>query len=395
MGHPIGDDGNWKLPRRALMSRVWPAIAAVVIAALMAVQSAAHEVRPAIADVRVGPDRLELVIDLTLEPIIAGIDLLGVDDTDNAPEAEVADALRMLDPADLEAAFREEWPRIAAGIRLRAGDTVLQPMLEAVEIPEAGDIELPRDSTIAVTAALPDDDTRVTVGWAAAYGLLVVRQADAGEDGYSDLLLNGRTSDPFTRTSATRQGVLGLFAQSLIAGVLHVASDGLDHILFVLVLVIGALRLIPVLVQITAFTLAHTIAQSLAALGYVTLPVALAVSVIAAILVLLSVENIVRRNPAPWRTAIAVVYGVVHGLAFASLLGGSPGGNAGLAAQLIGFNLGLELGQLLVLAVAFVVFGLWLGQKPWFRSWVAVPASALIGLLSAFWLVEGLVLTYA
>ena len=76
-------------------------------------------------------------------------------------------------------------------------------------------------------------------------------------------------------------------------------------------------------------------------------------------------------------------FGLLHGLGFASVLGefGLPE-NAFIPA-LIGFNVGVELGQLTVIAVAFALVGVWFRNKPWYRRAVAIPASALIALVPA------------
>ena len=81
----------------------------------------AHEIRPTIADVEVGQDVVILSLRIALEPLIAGIDLAAVDDTDNAPEAAIYDRLRALGPEALEAAFRDAWPRISRGLLLFRG----------------------------------------------------------------------------------------------------------------------------------------------------------------------------------------------------------------------------------------------------------------------------------
>ena len=81
-------------------------------------------------------------------------------------------------------------------------------------------------------------------------------------------------------------------------------------------------------------------------------------------------------------------FGLLHGLGFASVLGefGLPDGQ--FVPALIGFNIGVELGQLTVIGVMILSLGLWFGHRTWFRARIAVPASALIGLIGAWWCVE-------
>jgi hypothetical protein len=106
----------------------------------MAGPATAHEVRPAITDVAVSETTVEIILRAPLEPIIAGMDLAGLEDTNLSPLADRYDALRAEDPVALEAALRAAWPAIAAKITLLAGETRLTPDIAAVSVPEVGDI---------------------------------------------------------------------------------------------------------------------------------------------------------------------------------------------------------------------------------------------------------------
>jgi hypothetical protein len=85
---------------------------------------------------------------------------------------------------------------------------------------------------------------------------------------------------------------------------------------------------------------------------------------------------------------VVFCFGLLHGLGFASVLGQFGLPDNGFVAALIGFNVGVELGQLFVIAVAFVLVGYWFGQKPWYRARIEVPASGAIALVGAYWFIE-------
>ena len=89
-----------------------------------------------------------------------------------------------------------------------------------------------------------------------------------------------------------------------------------------------------------------------------------------------------------WRPLVVFGFGLLHGLGFASVLSefGLPQGQ--FIPALLGFNVGVELGQLTVIAMAFLAVGLWFGRKGWYRPAIAVPASAVIALVGAYWFVE-------
>lgn len=348
----------------------------------------AHEIRPAISDVSVSADSLRMEIVLTLEPMIAGIDLEGLDDTDNAPQAGRYDALRALPPDELQAEFRADWSQIAPNFLLRAGDTPLAPEIVSLEVPPVGDLSLPRDSRLTITAALPPGGSPVTIGWDAAYGPLVVRQSAGGDNAYSALLDGGTISEPLPRASVATESAWQVFARFIVQGFEHIIPKGLDHIVFVLGLFFFSLHMRPLLVQVTSFTLAHTVTLALAALGLVRIPGSIVEPLIAASIVFVAVENILRPQLGPFRTAIVFFFGLLHGLGFASVLGELGGGQANFIARLIGFNIGVELGQLTVIAAAFLTVGIWFGAKPWYRRAIAIPASLLIAAIGAFWFIE-------
>ncbi|WP_050769101.1 HupE/UreJ family protein [Oceanicola granulosus] len=315
----------------------------------------AHEVMPAIADMTRQGDELVFEVAANVESFLAGIDLAAVEDTDAAPEAQDYDRLRALPPEALEAQVAEFWPRMADLIEVRADGAALPLELVAVETDEVGDVELVRDTRLTFTAALPPGAESVEVGWAPRLGALVLRQqgVEAPWDGY---LEPGATSPPIALAGGGQASGWGALLAYIPVGIDHIVPLGLDHILFVLGLFFLSTRLGPLLWQVSAFTLAHTITLAAAALGYVTVPASVVEPIIAASIVYVAVENILRGGQlTPWRPAVVFGFGLLHGLGFASVLGafGLPEGS--FLPALIGFNIGVELGQLAVIAVAWLI----------------------------------------
>jgi hypothetical protein len=347
-----------------------------------------HEVRPAIADVTVSETRVEIEISLTLEALVAGLDLTELQDTNASPLSQRYDDLRALNAKQLEQALRVRWPDIVDGFNIFAGSKRMLPQLAAVEIGPAGNIDLPRESVLRLDAMLPDDESAITVGWSASYGPLVVRQVTPQGDGYSVYLTGGELSAPLPRTGTARQPWLAAFLDYIGIGFEHIVPKGLDHILFVLGLFFFSLKLRPLLVQVTAFTVAHTVALALGILGYVQVSPGIVEPLIAASIVYVAVENIVTTTYRKSRTLVVFGFGLLHGLGFAAVLG-EIGLNPGrFITGLVGFNIGVELGQITVIALAYLAVGLWFGQKCWYRRVIAVPASLAIAIIGAFWLVQ-------
>ena len=164
--------------------------------------------------------------------------------------------------------------------------------------------------------------------------------------------------------------------------------DGLDHILFVVGLFLLSLKLSILLWQITAFTLAHSVTLIAGTLGMMSIPSSIVEPLIAASIVFIAVENIFFAKLNPWRTGIVFAFGLLHGLGFASVLAefGLPEGQ--YIPALIGFNLGVEFGQLSVIAVAYVLLALPFGRSNYYRSRVSIPISCMIAIIGVWWVLE-------
>ncbi len=348
----------------------------------------AHEVQPAVSDLTIEGTTLTWDIAATIEPMIAGADLEGLENTDEADEAAEVDRLRALEPGELAAAFERFWPQMQDNITLRAGDTDVPLTLQGIDVPEVGDVALPRLSRLRLSAVLPESDAPILAGWSSEFGALVIRQMGAGTDAYTGYLTSGALSDPIPREGGVPQSALSVFVDYIGIGFEHIIPKGLDHILFVLGLFFLSTRLGPLLWQVTAFTVAHTVTLALGILGYVSVPANIVEPLIAASIVYVGVENVMSRGLSPWRPAVVFCFGLLHGLGFASVLGDIGLNPSQFVTGLIGFNVGVELGQLSVIAIAFLAVGLWFRNKPWYRNRISNPASVAIALVGAYWVVE-------
>jgi hypothetical protein len=184
-------------------------------------------------------------------------------------------------------------------------------------------------------------------------------------------------------------GGLRAFARYVWLGFTHIVPLGIDHVLFVLGIFLLSARLGPLLAQVTAFTIAHSLTLGLAMYGVVSLPAAVVEPLIALSIVYVAVENVLGRGLGRFRLAVVFAFGLLHGLGFAGVLSelGLPRGQFLLA--LLGFNVGVELGQLAVIAAAFVAV-FWWRRRDWYQRRVVVPASLVIAAFGLFWAVQRL-----
>jgi len=355
---------------------------------IFAVPAMAHQIRPGIANILVSPDTVQIELLATIEVLVADIDIAGLQDTNDAAAAENYDMLRALDPESLEQALRLDWPAISQKFQLFAGNTRLLADVSGVEIDPVGDVETTRESVIMITARLPDDATPVTFGWDESLGPLVVRQVLTDGGGYSAYLTNGEPSMPIPRVGSAQRSWVSALTNYVGIGYVHIVPKGLDHILFVLGLFFFSLHMRPLLLQVTAFTVAHTVTLALGILDVVQIPSTVVEPLIAASIVYVAVENLFFQKMTPWRTGVVFAFGLLHGLGFASVLGDIGLEPARFVTGLIGFNIGVEIGQLTIILAAFLLVGLPLGRTSWYRKIIAMPASVAIAIIGAYWFVE-------
>jgi hypothetical protein len=364
-------------------------IKATLLASLLVFvnMAAAHEIRPAIADLYLDPGELRLEIRLNLEAVIAEIEP-GLADTADSANAERYDALRKMEPDQLLSAF--DRTKFASEIAARLGGAPLS--LEVVDATAApiGDIDLLRDSSVTLRADLPSDGT-LTLGWAPALGPLVLRLMNEGSD-YSVFLEPGMTSDELPVTGAVSQSFGAVFLNYIAVGFDHIVPKGLDHVLFVVGLFLLSTRLSPLLWQISAFTAAHTITLALGLFNVVQVSPAIVEPLIALSIAYVAIENVFFSGLTRWRPALIFAFGLLHGLGFAGVLKefGLSRGNE--VAGLIGFNIGVELGQITVVIGCFLLVGLWFGRKPWYRAAITIPASLAVAAIGLYWFVERAIL---
>lgn len=179
-----------------------------------------------------------------------------------------------------------------------------------------------------------------------------------------------------------------MFVQYLITGFKHVLPLGYDHVLFIVCLFFYNSRLKATLIQCTLFTLAHSLTLALAALGYVNLNLRIVESLIAFSIFLVAFENVFENKKQWQRLPLVFLFGLLHGLGFASALNETGLPKNEFISALLGFNLGVELAQILVVMGCFVVFAKWWRHKPWYHSYFVKPISLGIATLALFWSVQ-------
>jgi hypothetical protein len=203
-------------------------------------------------------------------------------------------------------------------------------------------------------------------------------------------------ASPRVTLAPTEAGFGDVFLHYLVAGVEHIAI-GYDHIAFLLAVIVLGRRFWPLFAAVTAFTVAHSITLTLAVLGWVELPGRIVEPLIAATIVYVAAENFFIRD-IRHRWWLTLVFGLVHGFGFASVLREYGIPDHALVPALAAFNVGVEAGQILIVAIAVLAWraGFALSGKAGVRGdaslqrRVSLVVSAGVLLLGFYWLGERL-----
>jgi hydrogenase/urease accessory protein HupE len=193
---------------------------------------------------------------------------------------------------------------------------------------------------------------------------------------------------PHTDASTVALEVVRSFTNFLCLGVKHILT-GYDHLLFLFGLLLVARGFLCSLGIITSFTIAHSITLAVATLRLVQIPNRIVEPLIAASIVFVGIENLLRGDIPKARRMVPFGFGLVHGFGFASALreAGIGSGTGGILLPLFSFNLGVELGQIMVAALAVPI--IWkLRENPMFIGRWAPACSAAVVLLGSFWFVQ-------
>ena len=343
------------------MIRFWCALLAIFV---FGTHASAHEVRPSIADLSSDAKSVVLSVTLNAEAILSGADLNDIQDTDALDQSDQIDAMRATSNQELTVLVGEKADQLASAIRIDASGSPVFLRLTDTTVNDEPDLSLPRDTVLVFQGDLPAGTSELTVTWPAEWGMLVLRQQGV-EEPFTGYLSGGVASDPIVLAGGGAQSGWDSFLSYIPVGFDHIVPMGLDHILFVLGLFFLTSRLGPLLWQISAFTLAHTVTLALGALGLVNIPGHIVEPLIAASIVFVALENIFSNGMSKWRPVVVFLFGLLHGLGFASVLGefGLPQGQ--FIPALLGFNVGVEVGQLFVIACAFLIV------------WIALRVDAL------------------
>jgi len=357
----------------------------------------ADVVKPALVEINVDTDR-SLIIEVraSIEALLTGINAQ-YKNTQDAPNAVEYDEYRKMPPAELMQAFAKFRLQFLQSIEITAAGESVKLDIASVDIPPAGYTKVPRISIITISGRLPQSADTLQWYYPAKFGdnAVRVRQVDAKNEQWHwsqwQWLRDDKASEHFSLTEiVARQSTLEVIASYIEIGFEHIVPKGLDHILFILGLFLLSTHWRPLLWQVTMFTVAHTITLGLAMNNIVELPANVVEPLIALSIAYVGLENIFAKELHKSRLLLVFLFGLLHGLGFASVLTdfGMPKNDFAMA--LISFNVGVELGQIAVISIAFILLGFWFKNKDKYRKYIVIPGSTFISIIGIYWFLERL-----
>jgi len=359
---------------------------------LFSIGSISHEIRPSIADYKIEENILYFDIRLNAELILSGIDASNITDTNSSPLSATYDDLRSLTRENLKILLIESWDDIQSKINLNINEVSTKFELVDINIEANRDFEISRDSIISLKHELDEDDEFLTFKWSEKYGPIIIREINElkkEDDLYTKYLQAGLQTDKIFIKSENTQSIFKSIINYFFLGIQHIIPKGLDHILFIVGLFFFSVTLRPLLIQVTMFTIAHSITLIFVSVSYINVNPLIVEPIIALSIAYVGIENIFKQYVKEYlRYIIIFFFGLLHGLGFALVLSDIGYQSSKLILNLISFNLGIEAAQIFIILFLYILLGIKFSNKKYYRYIFQVPVSLFIALVGIYWFFE-------
>jgi hypothetical protein len=293
------------------------------------------------------------------------------------PTVRVGDGLST--PTSQEARIRELSAVLDRAVHLTNNGAPLALVIRGIQV------DAVQNATVTFTTALPSDPAAIVWQTSLARGTYAL--SVEGADGESTLEWIAGAS-PSTPVSMRVTDVPHTISRGVVLGFTHIVPLGVDHVLFVMGLALFGARGRQLLLLVTAFTLAHSVTLGLGLYGLVSVPSRIVEPLIAVSVAYVGVENLFGARNIRRRAMAVFGFGLLHGLGFASVLTELTNSAVTRLWTLGAFNLGVELGQLTVLAATLGALATVRHLRVGAELRLATCGSAAVGLVGAVWTME-------
>ena len=300
--------------------------------------------------------------------------------------------LRKLDPNKLKSIFFSVSKKFLNSTDLFFDGKSADLTLRTVNVISNINLKEPRRSILILEAKYPFNAMNVEWSWYEKFGLNVVRTMDIDGKAFKSVWYRkSPKSPPLNLDGMPGKNFFNRFFNYLEIGFSHIIPKGFDHIIFVLGIFLLSTNWKTMFLQVTCFTIAHTITLALSLFEMFNIPGRIVEPLIALSIVYVGIENIFTERLRMWRPILVFLFGLLHGLGFAGALieHGIPMGY--YLESLLAFNLGIEAGQILVIGIAYIIFFISFYKISSYRKYVVIPGSITISTIGIWMFFDRLI----
>ena len=351
-------------------------------------QLSSHELSPNIVNLQLEKNRIDIKFTTNLEAYLAGVDFSIINNTNEHDEEEYYKKLRKLNKSELTEIFLKNWDSFISlfYISLEDGTKLNNFNFSKVDTENIDNPDVSRLSTVHFFIENPGMKS-FTFQASTILGEIIFRQTGV-QNGITQYLFTGEKSEIVSSVAGKPIIWYDTFLEYIPVGFTHILPKGLDHILFVLGLLFLTPKFYPLLLQISIFTLAHTITLAISSLKIITISSKIVEPLIAASIIYIAVENFFNSSLTKNRSITIFFFGLLHGLGFASVLSSFGMPSTNFVWALVGFNIGVEIGQITIIFVFYAICIYWINTKNYYTKFISMPGSAIIALIGVFWFFE-------
>jgi hypothetical protein len=355
----------------------------------------ADVVKPALVEISIFENKtVEIEIDLSLEAAMTGIGTQYKNTTD-APTSAQYDELRALEPTMLRERFKDFESQFLNSLKFAVNGQTQTLILTNAKLDIVGYKKRPRKTILTYQVQLSEWPKTLAWRYGKVYGDSALRYQVYKKDEYNwsqwQWLRSGNPSGVIDINHSEPLSAVQRFYQFTSIGFDHVIPLGWDHILFIIGMALSSLLWRKLLLLVTTFTLAHTLTLGLAMVGVVEVSARIVEPLIAFSIVYVAIENLMTHQSIKRKSIIVFLFGLIHGLGFATMLKEFEMAPEFFVTTLIGFNIGVELAQVVIVLGVVGVLLILHRLKLNYRQLVVVPISILIALIGFWWGVERLI----
>lgn len=355
----------------------------------------ADVVKPALVEISIYVDKkVSVVIDLSLEAAMTNIGTQYKKTTD-APNSAQYDILRALDPEALQAHFKTFESKFLSNILLTINKESQHLKLISTEVDIVGYKKRPRKTLLTYSAQLREWPKTLSWKYNEAYGDSALRYQVYKKNEYNwsqwRWLRNGASSGVIDINHPQLMTTMQTILQFIGIGFDHVIPLGFDHILFIIGMALSSLLWQRLLLLVSTFTIAHTLTLGLAMLGVIEISGRIIEPIIAFSIAFVALENLLPSQSIKRKSIIVFLFGLIHGLGFASMLKSFEMTDDNFLTTLISFNIGVELAQVVIVLSVVTILLLLKTVRSNYRQLAVIPASFIIAVIGIYWGVERLI----